>query len=253
MKGRMEADRQQWIDEFLSNANTGCLLIFVLCAGLPIAAIGGFFIFLGLGTMRDQARLHDTAITVPATIVSSEVRQSTTNTNSSSKLYWADIEFTYVYEGKVRSASKVRPLEEGGTAAEMRAIVDRYPHGMEVSAFVDPADPDTAFLERRWSQMPYVAVSTGCLPSVFVTALGILVAGWKRPGIAMFIGLGVGAAVILLLIVAGQHYLEHFSSSEHRWWIWLVLVGAGAMTLGLFAAMIKARQLHRRYLATSES
>jgi len=112
MEGRLDSDRKQPLEESLLSANTGCTLVFVFVFGLPIAGIGGFFVYLGLSTMHDQARLHDLAISVPATIVSSEVGQSTTNTDSASKLYWADIKFTYAYKGKVRNSDKVWPVGE---------------------------------------------------------------------------------------------------------------------------------------------
>lgn len=251
MKEPKVTDRKQAVRDSLLIANAGCMLAFVLLAGLPFAVIGGFFVCWGLSTMRDQARLHEMAITVPATIVSSEVRQSTTD--SLSKLVWADIEFKYVFDGKKRTSNRVWPVEESGSDVEMRAIVDHYSPGTQVTAFVDLADPDRAFLEKRWSQVPYVAVNIGCLPFVFVTALGILSAGWKRPGIALLSGLGVGSVAILLLALTGGHYLQHVPPSEYRWWTWLVLVGSGSMTLGLSAAVIKARQLNRLYRAAIEA
>ncbi len=95
--------------------------------------------------------------------------------------------------------------------------------------------------------MPYVSVCIGCLPAVFITALGILIAGWKRPGIALLSGLAVGAVVIYLLVLTGEHYLRHTPASERVWWMWAVLAGSCALAFGPLAAMIKARQLSRLY------
>ncbi len=58
MKHRIDADRKREIQESLLSANAGCLLMFVLVVGLPLVGIGGFFVYLGLSTMRDQARLN---------------------------------------------------------------------------------------------------------------------------------------------------------------------------------------------------
>ena len=251
MRDRIDADRKQKVQESLLSANAGCLLMFVLLFGLPIVGISGFFVYLGLSTMDDQARLNDMVISVPATIVSSEVRMSTTKmepgTGSTTTSYWADIEFTYEYEDKVRNSDRVWPVGEGGSEADIRAIVEQYPPDAQVLAFVDSEDPGMAFLKKRWSQMPYVSVSIGCLPAVFVTALGILIAGWKRPGISLLSGLAVGAIVTFLLVLTGEHYLQHVPARERVWWMWLVLAGAFVLTLGLLAAMIKTRQLSQLY------
>lgn len=257
MRDRIDADRKQIIQEALLSANAGCLLKFVLLFGLPIGGIGGFFVYLGLSKIHDQARLNDVAISVPATIVSSEVRRSTTKTGpevgSTSTSYWADIKFTYEYDGKEQNSNRVWPVGEGGSAANIRAIVERYPPDAQVMAFVDSEDPGMAFLEKRWSQMPYVSVSIGCLPAVFVAALGILVAGWKRPGIAMLSGLGVGVVVIFLSVLTGDHYLRNVPASERVWWMWLVLAGSCALALGPLVAVIKARQLNRLYREATEA
>ncbi len=251
MIARVGIDRWQKIQEALLSANVGCLLMFVLVFGVPIAGLGGFFVYMGRSTMYRQARLNDFAISVPATIVSSDVRRSTTKTgpgpDTTTTSYWADIEFTYEYESKTRTSDTVWPVGEGGRAAAMRAVVERYPQGAQVSAFVDLDNPAMAFLEKRWSLMPYVSVTIGCLPALFVTALGVLVAGWRRPGIAMLCALVVGIVVILLVGIASEHYLRHVPPSERVWWMWLVFAVSAALALGPLAAVTKARQLNRLY------
>jgi multisubunit Na+/H+ antiporter MnhB subunit len=82
---------------------------------------------------------------------------------------------------------------------------------------------------------------------VFVAGLGIVAAGWKRPGVALLCGLSVGAAVILLLAITSGHYLRHVPTGERHWWMYLVFVGASAITLGLAATVLKARKLNRIY------
>jgi multisubunit Na+/H+ antiporter MnhB subunit len=231
--------------------------MFVLVFGVPFAGLGGFFVYMGMSTMHEQVQLHDVAITVPATILSSDVRRSTTKTEpgtgSTTSSYLADIEFIYEYEGKTRTSDKVWPVEESGSAAAMRAVVERYPEGSQVSVFVDPDDPAVAFLEKRWSQMPYVAVTIGCLPVVFMTALGVLVVGWRRPGIAMLSAMVVGTLAIFLTGMASEHYLRHMPPSERAWWMWLVFGGCGALALGPLAVVIKARQLNHLYVKAVEA
>ncbi len=257
MRDQIDADRKQKIQEALLGANTGCLLNFPLLFGLPIVGIGGFFVYLGLNKMHEQAQLNDVVISVPATIDSSEVRQSTTKTGpdvaSTTTSYWAEIEFTYEHDGKEQKSNRVWPIGEGGNEEDILAIVERYPPDAQVMVFVDSEDPGRAFLEKRWSQMPYVSVSIGCLPAVFVTALCVLVAGWKRPGIAMLSSLVVGVIVIFLTVLAGEHYLRNVPPSDRVWWMWLVLAGSCVLVLGLMAAVIKARWLNRLYLEATEA
>ena len=250
MRGRTHANRLQEIQEALLSANAGYLLIFILVIGLPLAGIGVFFVILGLNMMYDQARLNDVAIAVPATVVSSRVQRSTTRGQPDSggtTSYWADIHFTYAYEGKVRTSDKVWPVGEGQSEAAIRRIVARYPAGAQVSAFIIPDDPDTAFLEKRWSHMPYISVCVGCLPAVFLTGLGVLLAGWRRPGIAMLIAAVLFGIVSLQFFVVGNHYLRTVPAGERVWWSWLIMTVCWGLTLGLPGAVIKMKQLNRLY------
>lgn len=48
-------------------------------------------------------------------------------------------------------------------------------------------------------------------------------------------------------MLTSEHYLRHVPTRERVWWMWLVLAGSCALTLGLLAAMIKTRQLSRLY------
>jgi hypothetical protein len=127
MKSPAHASRKQSVDDFLLAANAGCMLVLVLAIGLPFVGIGGLFIYLGCDKMRNQAEVHDMAIIVPATVVSSNVRQSSTNMDSASKAHWADIEFRYEYGGRIWDSDKVWLVQEGGSAAEAQAVVDRIP------------------------------------------------------------------------------------------------------------------------------
>jgi hypothetical protein len=257
MNRQIGTDRWQKIQESLLSANAGCLLMFVLAFGAPFVGLGGFFVYMGRSTMRDQVRLNEVAIIVPATILSSDVRRSNTKTGpgtgDTATSYWADIEFTYDYDGETRTSDKVWPVAEDGSAMAMRAVVERYPQGSQVSVFVDPDDPAVAFLEKRWSPMPYISVNIGCLPVVFVTALGVLLAGWRRPGIAMLSALVVGTLAIFLTGMTSEQYLRHVPPSERVWWMWLVFAGSGILAIGPLAAVIKARHLNQLYMKAVEA
>jgi hypothetical protein len=254
---RKDTDRNKRIKESLLTSNVGCLLAFVLVFGVPIAGLGGFFVCMGQSTMYSQARLNNMAISVPATIVSSDVRRLTTKTGpesgSTTTSYWADIEFNYKYQDKTQTSDRVWPIGEGGREAVMREVVERYPQGAQVSAFVDPDDPAIAFLEKRWSPMPYVSVAIGSLPAVFVIALGVWLVGWRRPGIALLSALVVGTVAILLMGMAGTHYMLSVPPGERVWWMWLLFASSAALAFGPLVMVFKARQLNRMYLEAVEN
>jgi hypothetical protein len=251
MKQTTNEDRKKQVQQSLLEANVGCLLMFVLGCGLPFVAIGLFFVYQGLISLHEQVWLNTNVDSVPATVISSEVRTTTTKTGtgtgSTTTSYWANVEFTYEYEGQTRKSDRVWPVGEGGRETAMRSVVERYPPDTQVTAFVDRENPDAAFLEKRWSSMPYAFVGAGCLPAVFVAALSIVLAGWKRPDIATLCGLSIGLLVILGMLLAGEHYLRHVPASEQRWWAWLVLAATGAVALGILAAIGKARHLGQQY------
>jgi hypothetical protein len=256
MKSRNDTDRYKRIKESLLTSNVGGLLAFVLVFGVPIAGLGGFFVCMGQSTMYRQARLNNMAISVPATIVLSNVRRSTTKTGpetgSTTTSYWADIEFTYKYQNRTRTSDRVWPVGEAGNETVMQVVVERYPKGAQVSAFVDPDDPAMAFLEKRWSAMPYVSVAIGSLPAVFVIVLGIWLTGWSRPGIALLCALVVGTVAILLMGMAGTHYMLSVPPGERVWWMWLLFASSAALAFGPLVMVFKARRLNRMYLEAVE-
>jgi hypothetical protein len=235
----------------LLEANVGCLVIFILLVGLPFVALGGFFIYIGYDEMREQARLNDNTVEVQAKILSSGVRRSTTRTGpgtgSTTSDYWPDIKFSYDYGGESRTSTKVWAVGVGGSEAEARAVQQRYPQDAAVSAFVDPENPETAFLERRWSHEPYLSVVMGVFPLAFVTGLGILLAGWKRPQLASAIAALVGSLILVCVFQAGGHYLRLMPEPDRHWGMMLVFGLCLPMAMIPFAALWKARQLHRLY------
>jgi hypothetical protein len=242
-------DRRKEIQEALLSANVGCLLLFALVFGLPLIGVGGLFAMKGLNSMREQARLNEVAVAVPGTIISSAVRGTMTGSSARGEKtsYWPEMEFSYEYAGETRTSKRVWPVTESGRESKALRVVERYSTGMEVSALVDPADPSMAFLERRWSQAPYLSILIGCLPTAFVTGLGVLLAGWKRPSEALIITLLVGTVVIGIVLMTGSHYLRVMPATERVWWMWLVLVLSVPLAGSPLAVMPKVRSLHRCY------
>jgi hypothetical protein len=243
------SDRRKEIQEALLSANIGCLLLCLLAVGVPLTGLGGFFVVRGFSAVQDQARLNELAIEVPATIISSAVQETSSGNEPSGRKqsYWPEVEFSYEYGGETRTSKKVWPVAESGREAEVREVVDRYPPAAKVTAFVDPDDPSTAFLERRWGQLAYVSILIGCLPLAFVVGLGVLLTGWRRPSLAVKVALLAGIVIIAVVMLAAEHYLRVMPEHEKARWVWFVCMGAGLMALAPLAAVAKARSLHRLY------
>lgn len=251
MKQKTNDTRKKQVHQSLLEANVGCLLMFVLGCGLPFITVGLFFVYLGLTSMYEQVRLNTDVDSVPATVISSQIRTETTKTGpgtgNTTTSYWAEVEFAYEYQGKTRTSDRVWAVSEGGPETMVRSVVARYPPGTQVAAFVNPENPDMAYLEKRWSSMPYVSLCAGCLPVVFIAAVSIVLVGWKRPRHAMQCGLSIASLVILGVLLAAEHYLRNVPANEQRWWAWVALVMTGAAAIALFAAIGKARHLGQQY------
>jgi hypothetical protein len=61
--------------------------------------------------------------------------------------YSADARFAYEVDGQAREGTKISRQGVGGTLERMQAWVHRHPPGTEVSVYVDPHDPATAYIE----------------------------------------------------------------------------------------------------------
>ncbi len=252
MPSNRQAKRRKNIQESLLEANVGCLLILIGFMGLPFVGLGLFFIYIGHVEMGEQARLNGNTVEVPAEILTSEIRRTTTRTGpgtgSTTTDYWPDIQFTYQYGGESLTSTKVWVVGKGGSEAEAKAVQRRYPQGAAVTAFVDPDNPGTAFLEKRWSEDPYVSVIIGVFPVAFVTGLGILLTGWRRPWFALVIATLMASVTLFLAGAAGQHYLRVVPEEDRHWAMVLTLAVVLPIALIPLAAIPKVRQLHRLYV-----
>jgi hypothetical protein len=247
-----KSKRRREIQESLLSANVGCLLIFVLLVGMPIVGLGAFFVHMGRSTLLEQARLNEKAVSVKAIVLSSEVRQATTrigtDASDTATSYWPEVEFSYEYGGTSRTSNKIWPVGEGGSEADAKVALSSYPEGAEVSAFVDPSDPGTAFLEKRWSQAPYLSVIIGVFPTAFIAGLGILLAGWKRPHLALLVSALTAMLILAVTGLAGEHYLRFMPDDQRPWWTTLAFGLSLPIALIPMAAYLKASQLHRLHL-----
>ncbi|MEO7109937.1 MAG: DUF3592 domain-containing protein [Polyangiaceae bacterium] len=64
----------------------------------------------------------------------------------------AEATYTYEVDGQTHEGTKVNREGIGGSQQEMQAWVDAHPPGTEVTVYVDPQNPATAYLQlKRWS------------------------------------------------------------------------------------------------------
>ena len=142
--------------------------VFIVFAGLGLVMLG-----VGVREWFLQRRTLGAAIQVAAAITKSEVFSSRsadtdrrTLRDNSTTTYRPDVEFTYTVDGKEYRSDLLRPSiivtsypsHEG--AAEVLAP---YPVGATVTAHVDPAHPERAFLDPTPTVAPIVFMIVGAL------------------------------------------------------------------------------------------
>lgn len=116
----------------------------ILFGGFFLAFTGAFDLFIAQDAFA-SAEARSSWPTRSATIVSSRVVTSSTSDGTS---YSAEVRYTYDVEGRTYEGDRVRlgtPMSFGDDHAER--VVDRFPAGAEVRAWVDPDDPTRAALD----------------------------------------------------------------------------------------------------------
>lgn len=120
------------------------------------------FILCGLvlvGLARWSATMNAKAADWPdtrGTIVRSEHRQAPDGDNDSVR-----IEFDYEVAGQVHRGTKVSYAGLPAQSAGKAVLVARYPVGLAVKVYCDPADPGRAVLEREPSRAWIAAALMG--------------------------------------------------------------------------------------------
>lgn len=100
----------------------------------------------------------------PGLIVHSEHRQAPDGDNDSVR-----IEYDYQVAGQSHRGSKVSYAGGPAQAADKAALVARYPLGLAVTVYYDPADPSRAVLERAPSRAWIAAALIGLV----IVAVGL--------------------------------------------------------------------------------
>lgn len=196
---------------------------FIVLVGAALGAIAGAFVVLGVGQTVGQARLIHRAEAVEALIIESGVRTTTTShgigaertTRSTS---YGVVVFEFELGGRRLTGDRVWPVGQGGDEAWARGVAARYPVGARVRAWVDPAAPDAAFLEKRWTVGPYIAVFVGSMGLGFLLSL-LAGATYNVPTLAAAVAMLGCASWCGAAAWAYTHYLvyAHPSGDPPAW------------------------------------
>lgn len=119
--------------------------VFLILFGGFFLAITGVFDWFILQDALASSEARSSWPTVKATILSSEVEATSTSDGTS---YSAKVRYAYEVDGRPHEGDRVRlgtPMSFGSGHAER--VVDRFPAGAEVRAWVDPDDPTRAALD----------------------------------------------------------------------------------------------------------
>ena len=150
----------------------GALVLLVV--GLAAAGFGGY-------DYLQQSDAVDDAVAVDAEIVETGVKTVSGGRRSGVE-YRPTVRFTYTYDGTSYTSTNVFPSTTSpsyDTESAARDVLDGAGTGDAVTAYVDPADPDGAFLLNQTSAAPLLFVLVGGL---FVVAGGRTVVQNTRGG-----------------------------------------------------------------------
>lgn len=117
--------------------------------GWMLVFAGGLLILGGLYEYYTRKRDIGNSERTNATVLSSEVAEH-------SGVYWRttykpSIEFEYTYRGQKHTSDVLYPsmLDENTGYDWAESVVKDYPEGETVTAYVNPENPDGAFLKKR--------------------------------------------------------------------------------------------------------
>jgi len=127
------------------------VLLFAFCFGGAFLLAGGLLLLFALRARRKSAASLDWPST-EGTVISSQV-QTNTSTDEEDRVSYSfspRVEYAYIVNGQ---EYRGRRLHYGVTESRRKADAEhqaiRYPPGMKVKIFYNPANPQEAVLEQR--------------------------------------------------------------------------------------------------------
>ncbi|WP_276259047.1 DUF3592 domain-containing protein [Haloglomus litoreum] len=131
-------------------------VLFVVVA-LALVGYGGY-------DYVQQTDAVENAVEVEATIVEVGVERTTSPGGSADVEFEPTVRYEYSFEGTAYTGTEVFPgsvTPEYETESAARDVVSAYEPNTTATAYVDPSDPDDAFLENRVSNTPLLLVGIG--------------------------------------------------------------------------------------------
>ncbi len=242
-------DRKRLQD--ISEIRAGCLFAAVLVMAAPVAAACLFFLVMGTRDAIGQVISNRATERVPAVIVESELhRQGRANGLGHGPDRWTPwVKFTYERAGKPETSYRVFPVGGPMDRSFAQTVVDAYPVGDRVEAYLPPAAWVPAFLERGWNAQIYLAVLVGSGGLGFCAALVVIAGGWRWTRRA-WLGAVITAWVCSAMTVwAAWHCLTHVPRDQVPGW--MLGVGVAAFLAGLLplASAWQAGRIARALMA----
>ena len=115
--------------------------------GLVLILMGGIFVWY-LWAAYQRAAVTDSWIETPCVVTSSKIDDSQLTQHYSTK-FRLDLEYSYVFEGKDFTGTKIRRLPvESASLKKIERKRLLYPEGTTVSCFVNPENPADVVLEH---------------------------------------------------------------------------------------------------------
>jgi len=145
------------------------LLLAAACAG-----------YGGYDYVQQSAAVED-AVAVDATVVETDIQRDSGGRRSG-PTYDVAVEYTYRYEGTEYTGDQVYPgsiTPNYDSRSEAESVLAPYEEDATVTAYVDPAAPGEAFLERQATSAPLTFVAGGSLVFVLVALNAV---GARNPG-----------------------------------------------------------------------
>jgi len=148
----------------------------VLLVGIGLVLLGGSTFMDGFEsfrmTMLDMPGWEE----VDARITKSEVYSKDQWSGSQQTTYYRPrVEFSYTYDGKSYTGTRLQWFEEPDTRlAKIEDVLKRFPEGERTKAYVNPEDPSQAVLDREATGDATTYVAIGSLFSV----IGLVLLGF---------------------------------------------------------------------------
>ena len=144
----------------------------IVVTGILLLVVGVGLTAVGVMEYQSQVSALDEADEVEATITESEVllyedefdSTGTDDRYSDEREYRKHVEFEYEYEGQQYRSTNIDiagTTERYDEREDAKAALAAYPDGGQVTAYVDPNEPDEAFLEAGIPITTYILLGFG--------------------------------------------------------------------------------------------